>query len=67
MITGSKIFSKVFLMSLHEQCLLKYLTNPDELMRSTEDLVQNNVILEEQFVINIVAKYTNINYTKKYA
>ena len=41
-------------MNLHEQCLLKYLQNPDELLSSTEALLQNNVLLEEQFIVNIV-------------
>jgi hypothetical protein len=54
-------------MNLHEQCLLKYLQNPDELTYSTEALIQNNLILEEQFIINVVAKYSDINYTNKYA
>ena len=32
-------------MNLHEQCLLRYLKNPDELSYSTEILKLNNFIL----------------------
>lgn len=42
-------------MNLHEQCLLKYLQNPDELSYSTEILKLNNFILERHFVL----KYLN--------
>ena len=51
-------------MNLHEQCLLRYLKNPDELFYSTEMLKLNNFILEERFIIkNFVAKSSQINYT----
>lgn len=51
-------------MNLHEQCLLRYLKNPDELSYSTEILKLNNFILEKRFIIkNFVAKSSNINYT----
>lgn len=39
-------------MNLHEQCLLKYLQNPDELTYSTEILKLNNFILEKHFILN---------------
>ncbi len=53
-------------MNLHEQCLLRYLQNPDELAYSTEILKLNNFILEKQFIVkNFVAKTANINYTEK--
>lgn len=38
-------------MNLHEQCLLKYLQNPDELSYSTEILKLNNYILEKHFIL----------------
>ena len=51
-------------MNLHEQCLLRYLKNPDELSYSTEILKLNNFILEKRFIVkNFVAKSSNINYT----
>lgn len=51
-------------MNLHEQCLLRYLKNPDELSYSTEILKLNNFILEKRFIVkNFVAKPSRINYT----
>ena len=51
-------------MNLHEQCLLRYLKNPEELSYSTEILKLNNFILEKRFIVkNFVAKSSNINYT----
>lgn len=38
-------------MNLHEECLLRYLQNPDELDYSTEVLKLNNFILEKQFIL----------------
>ena len=53
-------------MNLHEQCLLRYLKNPDELTYSTEILKLNNFILEKQFLVkNFVAKSSQIQYTNK--
>ena len=50
-------------MNLHEQCLLRYLKYPDELMHSTEILKLNNFILEKRFIIkNFVAQSTQIHY-----
>lgn len=43
-------------MNLHEQCLLRYLQNPDELTYSTEILKINNFILEKQFILNNISK-----------
>lgn len=52
-------------MNLHEQCLLRYLQNPDELSYSTEILKLNNFILEKQFIVkNFIAKTSCINYTE---
>ena len=51
-------------MNLHEQCLLRYLKNPDELSYSTEILKLNNLILEKRLIVkNFVAKSSNFNYT----
>ncbi len=38
-------------MNLHEECLLKYLINPDELTYSTEVLKLNNFILEKKIIL----------------
>lgn len=38
-------------MNLHEECLLRYLQNPDELSYSTEVLKLNNLILEKKFLL----------------
>ena len=52
-------------MNLHEQCLLRYLQNPDELTYSTQILKLNNDILEKQFILrNIVAKSASLHYTE---
>lgn len=52
-------------MNIHEQCLLRYLTHPDELSYATEILKLNNQILEQKFVVkNIIANMSLINYTK---
>jgi len=50
-------------MNLHEQCLLRYLKNPDELVCSTEILKLNNFILEKRFIVkNFVAKTPIVHY-----
>ncbi len=52
-------------MNLHEQCLLRYLTHPDELSYVTEILKLNNKILEQKFVVkNILVNSSMLNYTK---
>ncbi len=52
-------------MNLHEQCLLRYLTFPDELSYATEILKLNNKILEQKFVVkNILANVSMLNYTE---
>ena len=52
-------------MNLHEQCLLRYLTYPDELSYTTELLKLNNKILEQKFVVkNILANMPMLNYTE---
>ena len=53
------------IMNLHEECLLKYLLNPLDLLHSTELLKINNNLIEkglrgEKFL----AKNPNINYTR---
>ena len=53
-------------MNLHEQCLLRYLTHPDELSYATEILKLNNKILEQKFVVkNILANISLLNYNEK--
>lgn len=52
-------------MNLHEQCLLRYLTHPDELSYFTDVLKLNNKILEQKFVVkNILANMPMFNYTE---
>lgn len=52
-------------MNLHEQCLLRYLKHPDELLYATEILKLNNKILEQKFVVkNILANVAKLNYTE---
>ena len=43
-------------MNLHEECLLKYLQNPDELSYFTDILKLNNLILEKQFLLKNIEK-----------
>ena len=54
---------KEFVMNLHEECLLKYLLNPLDLMHSTEMLKLNNSVIEKSLVSNnsLLLK-PNINY-----
>lgn len=53
-------------MNLHEECLLKYLQNPDELSYSTDVLKLNNQILEQHFLLeNILTKNLNLIYNNK--
>ncbi len=52
-------------MNLHEKCLLRYLTHPDELSYTTEILKLTNKILEQRFVVkNILANVSLLNYTE---
>ena len=53
-------------MNLHEECLLKYLSNPMELSAVTELLRLNNNILQESTAIGKkLAKGAKINYTNR--
>ncbi len=52
-------------MNLHEECLLKYLLHPLDLMQSTEALkINNNLIEKNLFAEKILAKKAKINYTR---
>lgn len=54
-------------MNLHEECLLKYLKNPDELSYSTDVLKLNNQILEQHFLLeNMLTKNLNLVYNNKH-
>lgn len=54
-------------MNLHEECLLKYLKSPDELVYSTEILKLNNQLLEKHFVLeNFLTKNLSLGYNNKY-
>lgn len=51
-------------MNLHEECLLKYLTYPVDLLRTTELLKSCNKRLEKNnFKSDFLAKKLKINYT----
>ncbi len=52
-------------MNLHEECLLKYLLHPLDLLYSTEALKTNNNMIEKSLGSEkFLAKKTNINYTR---
>ncbi len=52
-------------MNLHEECLLKYLLNPLDLLRSTELLKLNNSLIEKSLNGDkFLAKTAKINYTR---
>lgn len=46
-------------MSLNEDCLLKFLLNPDELRTTTEILKAFNNSFEKEFIINNVSNKIN--------
>ena len=51
-------------MNLHEECLLKYLSNPMNLVNSTELLKMNNMIIEKSLLNRSKrAKASNISYS----
>ena len=51
------------IMNLHEECLLKYLLNPLDLVNSTELLKLNNLLIQKDLSGNIApAKIAKINY-----
>lgn len=54
---GEEIF-----MNLHEECLLRYLQNPDELAFSTDILKLNNHILEQHFLLENFAQNIKLVY-----
>ena len=45
-------------MNLHEECLIKYLTNPIDLLRSTELLKINTILMKEEI---LKSKEENLN------
>lgn len=51
-------------MNLHEECLLKYLSNPCDLSQTTELLKLNNSIIEKTInSYKMLAKTNKFNYT----
>lgn len=53
-------------MNQNEECLLKYLQNPDGLTYSTDVLKLNNQILEQHFLLeNILTKNFSLGYNNK--
>lgn len=51
-------------MSLNEDCLLRFLLNPDELLINTEILKSYNSSMENDFVINNVSNKINTMVSK---
>ncbi len=52
-------------MNLHEECLLKYLLNPLDLLHSTELLKINNILIAKSSPLEkFLAKKAKINYTR---
>lgn len=50
-------------MNLHEECLLKYLSNPSELSLSTELLKQyNEMLVKADNLKSILAKPSGLSY-----
>ena len=61
----SKISDKLITMNLHEECLLKYLINPVDLMNVTELLKRNNELIAKEFErTKFLVKNGKINYTE---
>jgi hypothetical protein len=53
-------------MSLNEDCLLKFLLNPDELITATEILKYSNKLFEKDFIKNNVSnKINTISFKQK--
>lgn len=52
------------IMSLNEDCLLRFLLNPDELLINTEILKSYNSSMENDFVINNVSNKINTMVSK---
>ncbi len=50
-------------MNLHEECLLKYLTNSFSLADTTNILLRCNRLIEKKFRAKNVAKMPRLNYT----
>ena len=46
-------------MSINEDCLLRFLLNPDELLINTEILKTSNKIFEKEFIIKNVSNKIN--------
>ena len=51
-------------MNLHEECLLKYLSNPQSILNTTEILKFNNGLIEKAIASGrLIAKSGKIGYT----
>ena len=51
-------------MNLHEECLLKYLANPCNLINTTEVLKFNNLLMEKNITSkNFLNKKSNLKYS----
>lgn len=52
-------------MNLHEECLLKYLLNPLDLLKSTELLKINNSLIKKGMLSDkFLSQKVKINYTR---
>lgn len=61
----SKYSDKLVTMNLHEECLLKYLINPIDLVNVTELLKYNNELIAKEFErTKLLVKVGKINYTE---
>ena len=53
------------IMNLHEECLLKYLLNPLDLLKSTELLKINNSLIKKGMLSDkFLSQKVKINYTR---
>ena len=51
-------------MNLHEECLLKFLSNPAKLMNSTELLIKNNeLLMRNGRKTDVLAKGAKLGYS----
>ena len=61
----SIFFVDFIVMNLHEECLIKYLINPLNLLSSTEQLIANNILLEKKLSCNnFLTQKIKFKYTR---
>lgn len=53
-------------MNLHEECLLKFLSNPAKLSNLTELLIRNNeILMQDCHKTNVLANGAKLGYSTK--